>query len=318
MGNDESGDVGMFYRYCVSFHWSLAQFTPAPNNFHPHNLRERVYAIVVLFLGFGFFSAFLANVTGVVNQALGALKERERQSALARRFITESHISVDLGNRIMSFLTTNRIEKKRVMETEVPGLNMLPESLVIQMRHQAYTPFLMHHPFFRALRSSHHATIADACHGAMRCIPLATHEELFHFGMEAKCMLFVASGSLSYVAGMHAALSLLDGIGKVLHSDMWICEAVLWVKWETRGQLSALHVSSLVALDSKKFRDISTSHPCALYQIRKYARSWLECMMETCKEVCLDLAEVDDLCKILDDKMISLVQDVFVPEPTLD
>lgn len=34
-------ESSMLYRYAVSFHWTMSQFTPAPNNFHPKNAEDR-------------------------------------------------------------------------------------------------------------------------------------------------------------------------------------------------------------------------------------------------------------------------------------
>lgn len=33
-------DQSAVYLYAISFHWSMSQFTPAPNNFHPMNMRD--------------------------------------------------------------------------------------------------------------------------------------------------------------------------------------------------------------------------------------------------------------------------------------
>merc|ERR1712178_514356 len=41
-------DRAIPYRYASALHWSLAQFTPAPNEIFPGNFCERIFATFVL------------------------------------------------------------------------------------------------------------------------------------------------------------------------------------------------------------------------------------------------------------------------------
>merc|ERR1712194_340510 len=97
----------MFFRYVVSFHWSLCQFTPAPNNYHPVTLTERLFAILTLIVGFIVFSSFLGSITTVLTQIRKGAARRQEDDIALRDFLAENEVSVDLGNRIMGFLRTN-------------------------------------------------------------------------------------------------------------------------------------------------------------------------------------------------------------------
>merc|ERR1719330_101728 len=61
-------DASNLYRYLVAYHWCMAQFTPAPNNFHPQNWRERLCAVSVLFIGLILFTSLLGSITALINQ----------------------------------------------------------------------------------------------------------------------------------------------------------------------------------------------------------------------------------------------------------
>jgi len=50
------------------------------------------------------------------------------------------------------------------------------------------------------------------------------------------------------------------------------CEAVLWMPWVHRGNMKALTESDIVAMDSKKFREVTLAHPTVLLHAHRYAR----------------------------------------------
>merc|ERR1719203_2489943 len=61
--------VGPVYFYFISYHWSLAQFLPAPCREHPQNFYERVLTVFVLLLGFVLFSSAIGTITATITQS---------------------------------------------------------------------------------------------------------------------------------------------------------------------------------------------------------------------------------------------------------
>merc|ERR1712048_829520 len=172
---------------------------------------------------------------------------------------------------------------------------MGPETLLIQMRSEVYVPHLQEHPLFKELIDMHQGTMLETCHFALSTHKLAKGDELFHFGMEAKGMIFIMHGGLGYVNGQHTAVSLLDCEPVQLKPGQWLCEPVLWTHWENRGQATAHEYCDVATLDSTKFRAPVAGHPAALHNLRKYARLWIARVMVTCRVQGIDFFNIDDI-----------------------
>ena len=56
----------------------------------PVNTSERLYAILVLFIGMVVYSAMLGNVTAIINHARADAFTKLVQSTLLRNFLTEN------------------------------------------------------------------------------------------------------------------------------------------------------------------------------------------------------------------------------------
>merc|ERR1712232_1172732 len=104
LSNLEDKNADLVYRYLISFHWSIGQFTPAPINYHPVNKYERFFAVMVLLAGLVLFSALLGSVTAIINQARHDTYDRMRKKTLMMNFLDGNHISVQLGLEIRQFV----------------------------------------------------------------------------------------------------------------------------------------------------------------------------------------------------------------------
>merc|ERR1712079_200233 len=93
-------DESFFYRYTLSFHWVMAQFTPAPTPFYPGNSAELLFAIGMLYTGFMVFSSFLGNVAARFTLMRKRASEIGDQEALVRQFFLQHGISRRLTQAI--------------------------------------------------------------------------------------------------------------------------------------------------------------------------------------------------------------------------
>jgi hypothetical protein len=108
------------YRYVTSLHWSLAQFTPAPNEVFPRNFFERTFATFVLLTALVSFSAFTGTVTAGVMQLKRMNSEESRSFWQLRRYLKEWSVPQRFRRRVLSYLEhAYAKQRKRVQEKDV-------------------------------------------------------------------------------------------------------------------------------------------------------------------------------------------------------
>lgn len=288
----------MVHRYCVAFHWAMAQCTPAPNNFHPQNVNERIFAIGILLFGFTMFTSFLGSISGLFTQIRKDAARRAENDMRIREFLSQNGVSMQLGNRIFTFLRNQqRRGTKRVLEKDAPLLQLLPGSLIMEMHYEIYNHTFQEHPLFLCLSKLHQAFLCNVCHEAMSQRLLPPHHELFRVGAVGHAAFCSLSPGMTYSARV-----LQDGHSSVYHKVLevgsWLCEASLWLKWLHRGQATADSPCLLVVLSAEGFRDATVNNPDVLEVCRQYARlfsakisTWsVEDQLDTGnKEVCHEL-----------------------------
>merc|ERR1719444_402765 len=99
-----ANDASKPYLYLMAYHWTMAQFLPAPNADHPRNPWERLYTVAVLFAGFMVFSSTLGSVTALITQTRKTAYQSLREEHITRRFFKDNCISHELGTTIMHYL----------------------------------------------------------------------------------------------------------------------------------------------------------------------------------------------------------------------
>lgn len=278
----ESRDTG--YRYLTSLHWSLTQFTPASMEISPRNSYERLFAIVVLFSALVSFSTFISSITNAMTTLRRLNAERSKQSDSIRRYIADNRVSLELGNRITTYLRThNYMAKKRIHEADIQIFKVLPESLRLQLHWEVYMPLLTTHPFFHHLTISEEQGMVQICHTAMRETHLATCQELFSVGQNCTRMHFLISGMSEYSPAARNAKSI------EVNEGAWFSEACLWVRWTHRGNLHAVIPCEIVSLDSARFRRTMAFQVYVLGACCAYARMYQLALIEEEEGVYMDI-----------------------------
>jgi len=264
--------------YLVCFHWALGQFTPAPNNFHPTNQRERAYAVCCLFVGFLTFASILASITATITGLRHKNADRVRKADMIRRFLDENSVSLELGDRVTAFLRTQKERKVHVLESQIPAFHALPDSLLKQLHFQTYGRILQRHPLFFHIQEERIQSMADICHRAASMQGFRKGAEVFNYGHPAHSMFFVRGGTLEYFVGEAEDESLFVG------QDSWICEAALWLKWTHRGRLFVVEYADCIVLDAERFRAIAYTGLVAK-ALRVYAGLFAERSISVTDEV---------------------------------
>lgn len=294
-------DANQWYRYVVSFHWTIAQFTPAPNNYHPQNCSERTFAIGTLLLGFTMFSSFLGSITSMITYLRKSAQTRTQEDMKVREFLSQNSISVSLGNNIISYLRTNRQQaRRRVLEVDAVALQRLPGLLLMELHWETHQKVLDQHPLFLQVTKDNQVLARDLCHEALSQVAVVRGHELFQQGGKATAAFSILSGSLDYsfLLTPHA-----DEQSVTLGSGEWLCEAVLWIKSKHRGNCCARSTAATVArVGSDVLRTITERHLYVAALCRRYVEQLVEQMLACGAEGRLDNWWTVDLAKELLDR----------------
>jgi len=270
-------ETGVGYFYATALHWSLTQFTPASMEIVPTNCAERVFNIFVVLLALVLFSSILSSITSSMIHLRKLTAERRQQVVDVRRYIMQKRLTLDLGNRITSFLRKhdyNCVQNRVLHEEHIKAFKILPESLRTHLRCQVFLPRLDPHPLFSLARKSDEALMVSIGSGAMSEMSMAVGQDVFDCGGIAKQMYISIAGSLHYFFGEDG-----DEIVEVDPGD-FISEAALWVSWEHRGRLVATCAAELVALNAAAFQGMQPRFGLAGL-FREYAKRYQQKLVES-------------------------------------
>mmetsp|Transcript_43182 Transcript_43182/g.99548 ORF Transcript_43182/g.99548 Transcript_43182/m.99548 type:complete len:753 (+) Transcript_43182:116-2374(+) len=282
-GDDEQGD---FYWYSTSLHWSLTQFTPASMEVHAVNSTERLFSVGVLLFALVTFSSFLSSITASMTHLRQLQKQRYETESIVRKYFWQNDISAELGVCILKHLKRERKGKRRrYMESEVPALQTLPESLMMRIHEEVYLPSLM-----SALHLEHYAArcprgAQEICHRAATMKHLRSGEKCFFEGEPGVKTVFVSGGNMEYMCD--------DDFANVLQSGVCIAEQCLWMEWYYAGRLTGGDICECIELDGEAFRKVVLSdiHVAAREITFLYAQMYSSFFFTTEASKCTDLAD---------------------------
>mmetsp|Transcript_1421 Transcript_1421/g.3294 ORF Transcript_1421/g.3294 Transcript_1421/m.3294 type:complete len:767 (-) Transcript_1421:227-2527(-) len=280
-------------KYMLSLHWSLTQFTPAGIEIHPCNVYERVFNVGLILIAMVGFSSFVSAITASMTR-LRSLQGNELSEAfLLRRFLKENHISADLQSRVVRYIDMAiEVNRKKIDKSRVASLNMLSGPLRVELQKELYLPSLVIHKFF--VKYAHNdAAINQICFKAVEKMNLSRSDVLFQLHGGSHSMFFLTSGSTYYQrpknspaweahqrrARKLAANPLFNRV-LTLSKDSYFCEHSLWLPWTHRGTMGALTDSELLALDSAKFRQITTEYKDIFQSSKAYALQFVHDLEE--------------------------------------
>jgi len=268
LGSEKS--VG--FHYIVSFHWVMAQVTPAPTPYAPQNTAEFVFASLILFCGFFVFSSVLGKVAGDFSLVQKKAADQRELQTLFRRFVVENNVPLGLTQQIKEYFEMHVHKRKRVLWCQIPALKLLPQRLQIHLRYHVCVPVLRLHPLLHGLDFCDHKMVVDISVRAVSESSWKKRQELFCYGGVSTGMLFVLAGTLEYTRGVHGN----DESDVSIVQGNWLCEPALWTDWHHRGSLVARSDCDAMELNANALCDIVLRRPLAMRSLRKYARLWFD------------------------------------------
>jgi len=310
------------YIYWVSLHWSMTQFTPGSVAVQPQNARESCYSVVVLVLGLIIFSSIIGGITTATNNLKNMNAWYGKQIWLLRKFFREKQIPLDLLARVTRFAdAVVQPKQSQVSIDDVKLLNLLPESMRMEVLLQLYRPVLERHPFFCIFMNRSQMVMKKVCQFALTELVLDLDDVLFTAGQIAYCMYFVRTGKLKYEINhfdIHQHWPIEDEHGISCH---WCCEAVLWTSWTHQGEMTALSENELIALTADTFQQVVLQHKADAVDARKYGQRFVEKMNRifgsTSEQVLSDLLEAGSMRESASSAVIDPLDDDNVSDHDL-
>jgi len=271
--------------YLSSLHWSLAQSGFASINVYPTNAMESCYASAIAVVWLLLVMVVLSSFTVWAMQLRDASLEREKQEAGIRMYLTENQITATVRNHVLRFLRLNyRKLVRRTHDSDIAVFNNLPATLRVELRKQKFMPTLGLHPLFSKLDQHE---MEPLCHLAVYEHYYAAGRKVFAKGEEAKRMIFVVSGDMSYYLDSQRTVALSPG--------EWIGEAALWERWRHVGWLVSTTACESLEVDVIRFLAIMKElerQGTDLTGIRTYAALVMQHFSEQQTDLWDDLEEL--------------------------
>jgi hypothetical protein len=269
LDSDSSG----VYGYFTSMHWALTQFTPASMEVVPVNVHERVFTCIVIIVALVVFSSFVSSITQAMSLLRSTHARRVEQQRLMRNYFTEFCIPRELAARCRHFMLQHqRMANKRIKESDIPCLLLLPKSIREELRSQAFMPLLKAHPFFDFYMQLCPVGMRQICASATDEVSMLPLEEIFWHGQNVNRMFFVRVGSVSYCHRVHRILPL------EVRAGQWACEETLWSKASlVDGPFRAASGGcELITVLPAEFQSIARIHPGPLRFCVGYAEAFVK------------------------------------------
>jgi hypothetical protein len=305
----EAQNASKFYLYIISFHWSMTQYTPAPNGYHPQNEHERLYACLTLLIGISVFSVFLGKITSLLTHMGASAFARSRDLTMMRQYLVANMVSLEVANRINVFLKKRQASRRVIPYSEVRHFLALPYSLAMELRYQAHTRALDNHPLLgymssrelnRDSKDEYLMLIVKVCSRAVTELGMKWGDELLQAGCPATQMIFVKHGKLQYINQVafvdereQSENAVTLGVGL---QHQWACEMALWCDWYCHGVLQSNGVSVVLSLDAHVFHMLVADSPTIFSDLKRYSEAYTRRLTDDVAE-----AEKDPQDRYVDD-----------------
>lgn len=270
---DES--LGIEQIYPVALNWALAQSGFSTSSVQATTEFENLYTCLCGFLWMVVVCVTIGLFYTWMIEARELMRNKVEEGNNLRKYLEQREVSRVLAVQILRYFRFNyRPYEHRVLEAEVSFLRDLPRIFQIRLHKEVYINVLRQHPFFSALGTENEAALIAICQLAITEYRYKMGDTAFQSDVEARGMLCVISGELTY----HPRKAGLDSI-RVQAGD-WLCEAALWRRWRHRGQLDALTPAELMGVDTQKVHEILEDRIDgegwdSLTMVRKHARKAL-------------------------------------------
>lgn len=289
------------FRYATSLQWSLSHFGLSVHAIKPQNTYEQLFSIVLGVLGMVFFWSMTAYITSAMLETRDNQVEVSKQMWLLRRYLRQHETPTFLTYRVLRFAENFlKSQKETIPETKITILPYLSAHLRQELKYTVSYTEINIHPLFEAAYKASRITMHSLVNEALWRSTIAKADVLFKRGTWASHMYWVVGGELFYEK---------EGFSRRLQSGDWLCEAVLWVPWPTRGTVQADEDSELIVIDAKALGQVIRGDEILHAMMSNYAENFV---------AWLNNSIVDDLMDIfVGDRSRPFVADFLKERPQI-
>eukprot|EP00927_Polykrikos_kofoidii_P033159 TRINITY_DN28067_c0_g1_i1.p1 TRINITY_DN28067_c0_g1~~TRINITY_DN28067_c0_g1_i1.p1 ORF type:complete len:709 (-),score=132.99 TRINITY_DN28067_c0_g1_i1:45-2171(-) len=269
------------YRYISSLYWSLSHFALSTEHIEPKNTWEKLFAIFLTISGMLFFWTMSAFITSAMIETQANQMEASKQLWLLRRYLRQHETPSYLTFRVLRFADNfMKHQRESIPESKLTILPYLSEHLRLELKYSISFVCINIHPLFEAAYRISRNTMHSLVHVALNRSTIAKGDLLFKRGIWATHMYWLVKGELFYEK---------TGFERKLQADDWLCEAVLWVSWATRGKVQADEDSELIAIDAKAFATVIRGDEILCTLMATYARNFADWLNNSMIEDLMDI-----------------------------
>lgn len=270
-------EIDTGYLYVISFHWTMAQFLPAPTPDHPKNYTERLFTILVLLSGFVLFSSTLGSVTALITQTRKAAYTKMKQNHTIRKFFSHNLVSHHVAARVLHFGTnSNQAPGDLMTAKEVPCLQELPISLRADVLYEVHMSCISEYALLDVLDEAWHPAIKEICDCAVSDIVVVKEDLLFQFGIKALGLRFIRAGRVCYYPFANRETE--EGGKQITEPRQYLSEASLWTEWVHQGLAKVAESTRIAVIASDAFSQVIHKHPIVLKMCIEYATIFHACL----------------------------------------
>lgn len=278
LGADANLKADSMYAYLTSLHWALTQMTPGSMEVTPKSSGERVYSILVLFLGLVLSTSLISTITAMMTQYRIALEASHKNLRDLENYLKQTRVSAALSRTIKNQVVTRLGDAQKLKAQDVTYLGLVSTSLREALWCQVCMGHLETHPFWSAWGRLDLHCLQCFCKAAMDSRSVSHGDVIFHERHHADTMYIVAAGELAYVPGPSAVECLLrlseDSLR--LQKGMWCAELALFVKWRHAGTMHTACSSELLRINMATWRVDGEDVSLGVAVLTGYVRSYIK------------------------------------------
>lgn len=282
--------------YLMALHWSISQFHGS-TSVAPCNTTERIFAVVLLFIGMLTSSAFVSVVTNMIFQTRQARRKLNEQQARLRAYFSKHTVSPELMFSVKRHLQVD-MDTSKDSQADQELTNAIPEQLGKTLMVQVRSATIAKYWIFKWISNEHHSAFREICYSLFTTMHGLIGHSIFERNVACSQMYFVESGTLRYINShldldkeqaekitrSHIRSSVgpnsrflsnisQTGCGTEVSKTCWVCEPALWVQgWQTCGELIATVASILLRIEGSCFAEVLKCYPSLHLDVALYAR----------------------------------------------
>lgn len=266
-------DLGIYFQYTTSLHWSITQMTPGSIPLQPLNSSERVFNIACLIFGLLFFSTVISSLSAQMTQIKMMSQERFNTIATLDRFLRDNAVSGSLGVSVKRQVEERMLQRKPLGIEDVHATNFLSLPLLKQLRTELCRPHLMRSQFFRLVEQVDNGVFQDLCRNAVEFVIFMQQDHVIDPSREMSNALHIMRGRVLYVQEpSYARVEAREET--TVPSRSWLCWAALWSQWFTVGTAEAATVCELLSVKSAAMVRIVSRNPALGHVCRGYCMAF--------------------------------------------